>query len=729
MNQRVFIVVICTVLAQLLTAAVNIPTEVPYGQDVENWWSQHVFNPNSPNYDPEIISPANQVTLNPGESINTAVDNLPEEGGTIILNPGTYSSFQIRKRRNIHIIAPDGATITGANSAHGTNLSYHDFVVAIRVNQDPEHVDDFINKKTKNIYIKGITFDGGGSVTDAFSANCAEGVLVENCTIQNIKAHPTYPNHIGTVGGEMGTNNLWWRNCTFKCYTPDPSGWALYHDGVHAGGCIDCFFENGFNEGACLLLVNDDYTYDIDGDNEYEQNEVRKTEYFVIYGCDFKAGLSRGASMSCANCLIMNCTAQGSFLNSFVRINPKSSIIYPQNKYYFYGNKLIGNNVQGGIALLEANNDLDYDQHGNKGQIGRFTIKGNITNGMTYLMQEIGHIDGPSIICGNCFNDPGCTPDPDCDGNDVVLPSKPGAPVADFIDDTSVSLSWTESTDDVIVLGYVIFRDGENYDTTETASYTDEHCDYNTTYTYEVQAYDLGPNYSQMSDPLVVTTLFPNPQGDQDGNCQVDWFDFQLVGLNWQASGADLEGDANFDSIVNGADAAVVAQQWLDNNRFDFIMNGSFENGSNYWNGPYAGGIGEVLNDSTISYSGNYCYHAKGSSSYAYLEQPFNSGTAYNLQPDTTYTVKLMLRLDNPQGGPGVDGGFMTRFVELSPSVVIHPSPWYTLDSEGQWLEVINEFTTTSGYQNGRLDLLWDHTGGSIYMDNVQILICDPELQ
>lgn len=730
-TKATFVMSIMLVTASMCLAAVNIPTDIPYGQDVEDWWATHVFNPESPNYDPDIISPSNQVTLNSGDSINTAIANLPASGGTIILNPGTYASFHLVRRSNIHIIAPSGATLTGTSDADGTDLSYSDFVVAIRVNRDPAALDDFFNKKTRNIYIKGVTFDGGASSVYAFYTDCSEGVLLEDCTIQNYVRHPRpeVANHLGMIGGCMGTNNVWYRNCTFKAYTPNPAGNAVYHDGIHAGGLINCTIESGFTGGGLLFLVNDDYTFDHNSDGELTQNEVRRTEYCVIYNCTFGANLNHATRMSSANSLVMNCTALGHINNSFSFFNPKTSLIYPDAKYYYYGNKLIGNVVQGGTALLEANNDSDYEPPGqnNKGQIGKFTVKGNITNGMTYLLQKVGQVDEPNIVCGNCFNDPGCTPDPDCDGSgDTSPPTRPGTPTADEITDTTVAISWTASTDDVAVAGYVIYRNGQSYATSEQTTWTDEFCEPITQYTYQVLAYDFAANESELSEPLAVTTDAPPPNADLNGDCKVTAADYSIMTRDWLATGQLLAGDTNFDNVVDINDKGVMLTQWLDDNMLDLIINGSFEDGVMApWSNPLGGGAGSLLYDPAISYTGDYCFHAIGDPGYAYIDQDFNSNTPMNLEPGTTYTIQCMVRLDNPVGGDGKDGGFIMRFVELDPAVVIHRTQWYTTDTGGEWIRASREFTTSTGYNSGRLDALWDHSAGDIYIDDIQILICN----
>ncbi|NLN75593.1 MAG: DNRLRE domain-containing protein [Armatimonadetes bacterium] len=64
---------------------------------------------------------------------------------------------------------------------------------------------------------------------------------------------------------------------------------------------------------------------------------------------------------------------------------------------------------------------------------------------------------------------------------------------------TSISLSWTASTDNNAVAGYRIYRNGAQVGTSATNSYTDSGLAANTGYTYQVDAYDAKPNYSAKS--------------------------------------------------------------------------------------------------------------------------------------------------------------------------------------------------------------------------------------
>ena len=66
-----------------------------------------------------------------------------------------------------------------------------------------------------------------------------------------------------------------------------------------------------------------------------------------------------------------------------------------------------------------------------------------------------------------------------------------------------VSLSWEESTDNVGVAGYRIWRDGVVIAETTVASYEDSDLANNVLYEYAIDAYDKSGNISPMSQTVI----------------------------------------------------------------------------------------------------------------------------------------------------------------------------------------------------------------------------------
>ena len=95
---------------------------------------------------------------------------------------------------------------------------------------------------------------------------------------------------------------------------------------------------------------------------------------------------------------------------------------------------------------------------------------------------------------------------------DTTPPSVPTQLQSSNVTATSVTVSWTASSDDVAVTGYKIFRDGALIASTSQASYGDTGLSAATAYSYTVAAFDGSGNTSSQSLPLVVTTSVGNGQ-------------------------------------------------------------------------------------------------------------------------------------------------------------------------------------------------------------------------
>ncbi|HZH79626.1 MAG TPA: carbohydrate binding domain-containing protein [Archangium sp.] len=93
---------------------------------------------------------------------------------------------------------------------------------------------------------------------------------------------------------------------------------------------------------------------------------------------------------------------------------------------------------------------------------------------------------------------------------DSTAPSVPGALASPSKTASSVSLSWTASTDNVAVTGYLVFRNGTQVGTPTSTSYTDSGLAASTAYSYTVKARDAAGNTSAASTALAVTTSAGN---------------------------------------------------------------------------------------------------------------------------------------------------------------------------------------------------------------------------
>lgn len=89
---------------------------------------------------------------------------------------------------------------------------------------------------------------------------------------------------------------------------------------------------------------------------------------------------------------------------------------------------------------------------------------------------------------------------------DTTPPSAPTNLTATALSATEVALDWTASTDDGVVSGYQVFRDGVQVGASTGTSFTDTGLQASTTYSYTVVAYDEVNNVSPASNTTSVTT-------------------------------------------------------------------------------------------------------------------------------------------------------------------------------------------------------------------------------
>lgn len=99
------------------------------------------------------------------------------------------------------------------------------------------------------------------------------------------------------------------------------------------------------------------------------------------------------------------------------------------------------------------------------------------------------------------------TPTPTPPLSDTTPPTVPTNLSASTVSNSSVTLSWSPSTDNVGVVGYKINRNGVQVVNQTGTTYVNSGLLPDTTYTYAVAAYDLAGNQSVLSTPISVRTL------------------------------------------------------------------------------------------------------------------------------------------------------------------------------------------------------------------------------
>lgn len=139
---------------------------------------------------------------------------------------------------------------------------------------------------------------------------------------------------------------------------------------------------------------------------------------------------------------------------------------------------------------------------------------------------------------------------------DQTAPSTPGSFKASSSTTSSVTLTWTASTDNVGVTAYKLKRGGTLIATITppTLTYTDSGLNPNTTYSYSLQATDAAGNLSPAAT-LNAATPAQTP-GDINDDGTVDAVDLSILLGDFNTTAA--ESDLNHDGIVDVLDLSIL---------------------------------------------------------------------------------------------------------------------------------------------------------------------------
>ena len=135
--------------------------------------------------------------------------------------------------------------------------------------------------------------------------------------------------------------------------------------------------------------------------------------------------------------------------------------------------------------------------------------------------------------------------------SDQYPPTVPTGVQAAAVSSDSVQLNWTESQDDLVMLGYRVYRDGSRVGSTPLTSYTDTGLTPGTSYGYRVSAFDWIGNESAKSTTLFVATAdgsAPSAPGSLQGTA----VSTSRIDLAWTAS-TDNVGVTGYRIYRNGA--------------------------------------------------------------------------------------------------------------------------------------------------------------------------------
>ncbi|GHH84586.1 hypothetical protein GCM10018793_49420 [Streptomyces sulfonofaciens] len=104
-------------------------------------------------------------------------------------------------------------------------------------------------------------------------------------------------------------------------------------------------------------------------------------------------------------------------------------------------------------------------------------------------------------------------------GADTQAPTAPTGLRATGTTASSASLSWSASSDNVGVAGYLVYRGGVQVGTSTTTTFTDTGLSASTAYTYTVRARDAAGNTSAASGAVTATTSSQGGGGGGSGAC------------------------------------------------------------------------------------------------------------------------------------------------------------------------------------------------------------------
>lgn len=127
------------------------------------------------------------------------------------------------------------------------------------------------------------------------------------------------------------------------------------------------------------------------------------------------------------------------------------------------------------------------------------------------------------------------------DPDDTEAPSVPTALTASNVTSTSVTLSWTASTDNVGVSGYNVYQNDTFVSSSILPTITISGLNPSTTYTFSVSAKDGAGNISAQSSPVSVTTEVFTVTYCETGGSTVtfEWIDYVELGSISNSTGAN----------------------------------------------------------------------------------------------------------------------------------------------------------------------------------------------
>lgn len=401
----------------------------PYGTNVETWWNTFWANPLSSNYIPlgNVPSPSNIVTLSPGANLQSAVDSLPQTGGTLLLQPGEYSGdIRIYGRNNVHVRGtganPSDVVLTGTiwvagckEASYGYRPDGYDYFVGGIFNNNQYNIDCVTKNRATNIYFYNFTMDAKGRMDPAQNwIEVANGVVFDKIIWQGLTNDPSKV-HWGHANGHVMEDNVWFRGNTFKGIYQT----AVYLDGCHSCGVIESTIEANFYNSGLIYMDNNDLDYDYNKNGVYDDNELRNGRYLVTAYNNFvpSSNPSVVVTYDWFNTVVLYEGGNVLTLNNSVTAN-SNEFIYLKGACSYHSPVILDfydlitkNNIlkNGGTKffLLEHSNQYCNNVGGaSTYNLGKYNVSNNVmtkaSTGTSFATEISGPITGPNTVSNNC---------------------------------------------------------------------------------------------------------------------------------------------------------------------------------------------------------------------------------------------------------------------------------------------------------------------------------------
>lgn len=182
----------------------------------------------------------------------------------------------------------------------------------------------------------------------------------------------------------------------------------------------------------------------------------------------------------------------------------------------------------------------------------------------------------------------------------------------------------------------------------------------------------------------------------------LDYCDYDLA-ITTEYSYAVTAYDASGNSATSTSVSVMTLYNLMRNPSFEWDQDANAF--PDQWGNPHA-----EISWGTTNHTGSRSWRVDFSTAFA--DQYKNQGIL--LQSDTEYKISYWVKGDNAQGQ-----GAMLRYIELDDDFHIR-STAFNLGTD-TWQKVEATFTTQTNLTNGRVDLLWAGTNGTLWIDDVYL--------